>query len=327
MTGRRTLFLVIWTSVFLYYVYDTAYFAMLMLALVSACPISAALAMLPALWKRQITLQAHEADDGDGVTLHLSPSAYANPMMVTLRIENLFTGQTITRRVRLSPGERVRIVCGFPYGMVRFQAVRAAMSDALGLIRWPVRKPAPAVFCIWPKEVVYDNAPLAEPSASAWQTVEAANLRMGERAPSDVRDYRAGDGLRDVHWKLSARHNKIIVREYIFTGEAFTCLVVNTAQDAEKLADSLARALGIANHLLALEASFCIFWMHPEQGLLCANAYALGHREDFADGLSEWLDILLAKQPQAMEAEAEPPAGIDAYTVVEANGMRLFDEE
>ena len=66
-----------------------------------------------------------------------------------------------------------------------------------------------------------------------------------------VREYRAGDPLRRIHWKTSARRGELVVRELEPPGLRVVCLVMETSPASRAVADQLAR-------LAASEAWDCI---------------------------------------------------------------------
>ena len=56
-----------------------------------------------------------------------------------------------------------------------------------------------------------------------------------------VREYRAGDSLRRIHWRSTARRGELIVREYEPPGVRLLNVVVDPAPPAVELADQIAR--------------------------------------------------------------------------------------
>ncbi|MFO0801040.1 MAG: DUF58 domain-containing protein [Gemmataceae bacterium] len=138
-------------------------------------------------------------------------------------------------------GEAPRVWTDFPLGLVRFETpgtpggellVLPALGtvDLVGFRRW-VRREA---------------------------GVEGRSRRRAARAAADradlrgVRDYRPGDGLRDVHWKTTARHGEPFVREYDAAPDPELLLVVDpwlpptpTPTDAENLEAALSLAASV----------------------------------------------------------------------------------
>lgn len=56
-----------------------------------------------------------------------------------------------------------------------------------------------------------------------------------------VREYRAGDSLRRIHWRSSARHGELVVREYEPPGVQTLAVVLDPAPSTAEIADQIAR--------------------------------------------------------------------------------------
>jgi uncharacterized protein (DUF58 family) len=96
----------------------------------------------------------------------------------------------------LYPARPPRLACGFPFGL--WEASR------------PLEVAAPLL--VWPRTVPVGPVPEAEGSqASDGLATRDRPGHWGD--PLGVRPYRRGDPLRRVHWALTARHGKLIVRE------------------------------------------------------------------------------------------------------------------
>lgn len=87
---------------------------------------------------------------------------------------------------------------------------RLRILDYLGLFFLPKARPEPLAVEIWPLPL----APEPMPDATALLSPPLRPKPGGGYAEiHELRDYRPGDPLRDVHWKLSAKADKLIVRE------------------------------------------------------------------------------------------------------------------
>src|SRR5437868_4224320 len=66
-----------------------------------------------------------------------------------------------------------------------------------------------------------------------------------------IREYRPGDSLRRIHWRSSARHGELVVREYEPPGVQTLAIFVDPAPSSLEIADQIAR-------IAASEAWDCI---------------------------------------------------------------------
>jgi uncharacterized protein (DUF58 family) len=56
-----------------------------------------------------------------------------------------------------------------------------------------------------------------------------------------IREYRPGDSLRRIHWRSSARHGQLVVREYEPPGQQTLSIVLDPAPATTEIADQVAR--------------------------------------------------------------------------------------
>ena len=177
-------------------------------------------------------------------------------------------------------------------GPLRFVGARIARRDPLGLFRAFLRLPLPQTVLILPKR--YPLPPIALPGAHKYQlggVALAASVGESEEFVS-LRDYRAGDPLRHVHWRSTARVGHPIVKE--FEDEFFVrhALILDTFagpdlalafEEAVSLAASFACTVDTQESLLDL------MFVGPQAVCFTAGR-GVGHAE-------QALEILAAVQP------------------------------
>ena len=131
-----------------------------------------------------------------------------------------------------------------------------------------------------------------------------------------VREYRPGDPLRRIHWRSSARHGELIVREFEPPGIQMLGIVCDPAPPSQEAADQIAR-------LAASEAWDCI--RSGGRVVLWAPGLEPTHRSEERNiwALLEWL----ARYPAVAEdaTPAEPPLMRDAVAVIATADSRLID--
>ena len=117
-----------------------------------------------------------------------------------------------------------------------------------------------------------------------------------------VREYHAGDSLRRIHWRSSARHGDLVVREYEPPGLQTLTILVDPRPPSREAADQIAR-------LAASEAWGCL----NEGGRVLIGGPGLGSMGPSRDlwSLLEWL----ARYPAA-SSDAVQLAGAQAEIVV-----------
>lgn len=135
-------------------------------------------------------------------------------------------------------------------GVFRLQDVGVASAYPLGLAtvrrRWPV---APAAITIHPR--IYHGNAFALPASSMRSSadMERPSPSLGQELFREVREYRRGDNPRHIHWRSSARHGELVVRQFdaVTTSETWIVLDLDPAVHAGQGEDhTFERAIEIA---------------------------------------------------------------------------------
>ena len=159
-------------------------------------------------------------------------------------------------------------------GRVDLFVRRVQVLDTLGLFALNVAQKNNAA----PAGSVYVLPELQQRSI---QTDEAADLGLDSARystikaggdPSEVfqlRDYREGDPRHSVHWKLSSRMNRLIVREFGLPLNPSLHFLLELREDATPDAAEamLGTMLAFSEYLMAREVTHCISWIGEEGGL------------------------------------------------------------
>jgi uncharacterized protein (DUF58 family) len=128
-------------------------------------------------------------------------------------------------------------------------------------------KTQPTHVTVFPRVYPVIRFPLPPSSARASGELERPSPSVGQELIREVREYRTGDNPRHIHWRSSARHDRLMVKQFdaIATSETWIVLDLDPASHDQK-SDSLERAIEIAATL----ASYLI-----GKGLRCGLAGGL----------------------------------------------------
>lgn len=185
-------------------------------------------------------------------------------LRVTLLVENQLTGACLTLRRDLRgvaggasfPVEAPTSHCGRLLCTVR----RARALDLLGLFSLPVRVQGRADLLVLP---VPAEAELPPETAGAEQPGRILRPRPGGGPGEDyeLRDYRPGDPMRSVHWKLSSKWDELIVRERSETPVPLPLLTLDRFGPPEALDRLLDRLAGLSRALLDIQRPHGVLWL------------------------------------------------------------------
>lgn len=139
-------------------------------------------------------------------------------------------------------------------GALEVTLYRCWVSDYMGLFRLPVRKTGRTVL-VRPKPVEPENVPdLNRYLAQRWRP----KLGGGFSENHELRLYHPGDGLNQVHWKLSAKTGKLVVREPMQPETGTLLVTMDLYGDAALLDRKFGNLLWIGQILLENRLDFVL---------------------------------------------------------------------
>ena len=154
------------------------------------------------------------------------------------------SGRLADRRVDLATGLVPRS------GWRRSQVAGELRRGVLGATGWAVGTSDPLGFFAGRRECPDVEVGLVLPRfTSLAQRRETRELETATAAPRagsgnelfGVREYRPGDSLRRIHWRSSARHAELVVREYEPPGVQTLGILVDPVPPTREVADQIAR--------------------------------------------------------------------------------------
>lgn len=244
MVGRWFLYLSVVAGCSIFYLSYQEWFSWLALVGVYCLPALSLLVSLPAMLTTRIRPQAPgELSLGEHQTLTLACRCPL-PMPALkcrVRIARPLTGQQWKlKEGALLPTEHC--------GALEIRPYRVGVSDYLGLFRLPVRYRHSAVVTVWPEAVPVSDLPdLSRYLDQRWKPRPGG----GSAENHELRLYRPGDDLRQIHWKLSAKTGKLILREPMEPERGLALVNLILSGTPEELDRKLGRLLWVSDHLLS----------------------------------------------------------------------------
>ena len=186
----------------------------------------AASAAVSCLASRRISLRLSSrelAPKRRGVSAELSVKNDSPFPLMQLRcrmtLENRLTGEQFTRLVAVSlppfSSRQVSLSIGSRHcGQILLSTGRVRAADFFGLISFPVAAKGRAITTVLP-----NTFPLRLLTGflnlSLEESEEYDHARAGEDASEvhQIREYREGDALRQIHWKLTTKYDNLMIRE------------------------------------------------------------------------------------------------------------------
>lgn len=224
MIGRRIAYLAGLCGAVLFLICYTAYLSMFVLLFWLAIPVASLLLFLPVRRRVSYRLRTKEGTIQRGETgmfwldLQSNTRLPVGPVLVCWQCENRLTGERF-RQVVTFPAERGRqrliLSTTAPYcGRVVCTVRQVRVCDLLGLFSSSRGKKQQASLYVLPpvQPIAVTIRPLPEESADG---VEYDPYHPGNDQSElfGVREYRPGDPVRSIYWKLTEKRDELLVRQ------------------------------------------------------------------------------------------------------------------
>ncbi len=204
------------------------------------------------------------------------------------------------RVTRATTGESWSLKKGEPLptdhcGTLICRPERAGVYDYLGLFRLRIQENTPIAVVVYPMPVTVNYIPeLERYTSSAWRP----KIGGGFSENHELRLYRPGDKLNQIHWKLSAKTGDMIVREPMEPLDERIFVEMELRGTSRELDQKFGKLLWMSNHLLQLgfPHELRVLTGQGIQRLGVANQKELEHNLEFLLG-----------EPQAPEGAALEP--------------------
>lgn len=205
--GKRWLqYLVVWGICLIFFIAYQEWLGWLLLLAVTFLPLVSLLVSLPAMLTARIRLSLPAAVTAGTPTALTLTGRSILPLphwKVHILAHNTLTNQ---RWLLLPGGPCPTEHCGALEGRIR----RGRVYDYLGLFRIPIKTGIDFRLLIRPKPLKPANLPnLDRYLACVWRPKAGGGFAENH----ELRLYRPGDQLRQIHWKLSSKTGKLILRE------------------------------------------------------------------------------------------------------------------
>lgn len=277
MAARRIWYLTALAGCLVFYIAYGEWFSFLLLCAVLGLPWLSLLLSLPAILRFRISIagtdRVRQGVEGE-VWLQGSCPLPMPPFRGRLRMHRCITGETWQHSVYK---ELPTAHCGGILASVE----RARVCDYLGLFSFPVRDPGQKTILVRPIPRPIPEPPdLQRYLARAWKP----KFGGGYAENHELRLYRPGDSLNQVHWKLSAKTGKLILREPMEPQRGLLLLTMTVRGTPEETDRKFGRLLWMGTYLLEQGFSFELRTLTADG----VQSYPIASEQDFnkaVDGL------------------------------------------
>ena len=259
--------------------------------------------LLPLLGKGirlEASLQCAQEKGGSakGTLTVLNRSILPVPSLrLTVSCRNLRTGEALDSVLELALLPKQRRQADFsvtcPHcGKVELTVKDVKLSDVFGLFDHPLQNRARCTVTVLPRlfepSISLEHSDMAMPDSDTYSAVKPGS-DPGETFA--VREYVPGDAIRNIHWKLSEKTDKTMVREFGLPVVNEVALLLETADAASaEEQDALTEVFAsISARLTDMDMQHHVFWRDAVTDEL--RQLSVTGREDFGFLLEELLEL------------------------------------
>ncbi len=244
---------------------------------------------------------------------------FANPLRfvgvaidVTYRCENIFTGNIEEKREKMwaAPGKGGKLQCllssGYA-GQLRISVEECRVYDFLHLFYLAYRAAKDREVLVWTAFVDGEEAEERFSRMEGFPGEHESRRRGVEYNPDyEIREYAAGDELKNIHWKLSAKQDKLMVRERLASGREKISVLLPLGDNPDEN-DALMESLyGMCRLLLAKEYPVQLFWQGGRQQLCSRYIAEPGELENAMEEILSTCGIHVPGSTEAQMSMAHP---------------------
>lgn len=243
MASRRFTWLAVFLSSLCLYAITRHWLLWFTMNLTIFLPLLSLALSLPAICTLQVTLQCPpkvQMGMPCRITMEKLCRFPAPVIRCRLRVCNAITAEGYVG----IPGERVPTAhCG----AFAVEAQKTYVYDYLGLFCFPIKRVSGCHVTVFPKPI---SGKLPDMEAGESDASLKPKAGGGYAENHDLRPYRPGDDLRQLHWKMSAKTDSLIYREPMISPKERTVLALSLFGTEQQLDDKLGRLLWLSQRLL-----------------------------------------------------------------------------
>lgn len=287
------------------YVFTDGYFFIAVIALLILLPIASLVSMWKLAQRLTVRMQAVPAKVTLGEQVLLELQLQNELWIPALDCEwELETGNTFwenSSRIRVSmpvqAHDTTRLCMPIvPEEIGRFEVVSSHMwlRDFFGLARCRIATGVSASVYVTPAQVDTEDIEIQDYLYGVAECEESEKKGNDFSEVSDIREYVPGDRIRDIHWKLSAKQEALMVKERIAMSGSEMVLLVRLNEEQEVSRKILSFAYSVGLEFVKLQTPVCILCWN--QSRYAFDEYRCMSETELKDAFCGIYDVPLKKR-------------------------------
>lgn len=266
MLKNRLLYLAALIGMLIFHSFYTGWFSEYLLLFGICLPVLSLLLSLPGILKLRLQMECPECVlRGESLQIRLfadDPGFFpVSRCRASVRLQNLLTGKSSLQECSFSGSLACCVILPSTHcAGLDYSVSKASAYDYLGLFRIPLRRPAAQRAFVLPVGRQPELLPdLTRFRAKAFRPKPGG----GYSEIHEMREYRPGDPLREVHWKLSAKTDKLIVREPQLAENGRILLTFDLSADPGQTDSVLDALFWLSGWMCGQGIDHTVCWLDP----------------------------------------------------------------
>lgn len=265
-------YLFLWLLLLCWYFFLQSHLLMtilIVMVVLPVCSICAAWKMRPYLSVRIYSMQPVLREGEEGIwCIHLNNDSYGLTLSCTLfgTVENSFLGTSGEISVKMPISMKYTEHMDLPFlvqycGLIKVEMTALEYRDPMGLIRIRIPLQAFAESVILPNFQSEMEERRDGYQAGISEAEETLSKGYDFAEVTDMREYRPGDRIKDIHWKLSAKKQDLMVKERTSVAQSQVILLLDLSyEEYEMISAVVGLAYGVAESFLETYVPVRLLW-------------------------------------------------------------------
>ncbi len=209
---------------------------------------------------------------------------------IQFRIANTFyeneSNVTVSMPIRMHGTSFLRVPLEFEdLGRFQISVDGCVFQDILGLVtcRWNVVRECE--FFILPVAHETEQISTEEYLAGAAETEESKEKGNDFSEVSDIREYIPGDRIRDIHWKLSAKQDMLMVKERVAVAGSEMVILIHLSEDKRESEQILKTVYSLGKNMIDNRMPVCLLCWN--ENMFQFDEYRCGTMEEVGDAFCD----------------------------------------
>ena len=288
MAKRRCLYLAVLLCATVFYWANHQWLGWLLLLAVLILPVLSLVLSLPGVFTLRIRMACPSAVScGDQILVQVTNESWL-PVPMHRCIISVYKPLTKVKSMLKSGGTLPTQHCGKLFCRVE----KVMITDYLGLFCFHMKTSVTATVTVLPEPITVTHPPqLCQRFTASWKPKPGGGFAENH----EMRLYRPGDNLNQIHWKLSAKTGKLVIREPMIPAGQHVVVGLSLWGSEEALDIKFGRLIGLCTYLQDMGIHFEL------QAVTAAGVmhYPITTQQDIVKAV----DTLLGMEPAAQNEE------------------------